>query len=43
MSIWLPKLEEHHELDAKRLNDQMRAQLSAVSRGDDRPVAETHP
>ena len=31
MSIWLPKLEEHHELDAKRLNDQTRAQLLAVS------------
>lgn len=31
MSIWLPKLEQHHELDAKRLNDHTRAQLLAVS------------
>lgn len=31
MGIWLPKLEQHHELDAKRLNDQTRAQLLAVS------------
>ena len=31
MSIWLPKLEEHHELDAKRLNDHTRAQLLTVS------------
>lgn len=31
MPIWLPKLEQHHELDAKRLNDHTRAQLLAVS------------
>ena len=31
MGIWLPKLEQHHELDGKRLNDQTRAQLLAVS------------
>jgi len=31
MQIWLPKLEHHHELDQKRLNDHTRAQLLAVS------------
>ncbi|TFB94916.1 transposase [Cryobacterium sp. HLT2-28] len=31
MPIWLPKLEDHHELDATRLTDQTRAQLLAVS------------
>ena len=31
MSIWLPKLEQHHELDIKRLNDHTRGQLLAVS------------
>lgn len=31
MSIWLPKLEQHHELDAARLNDHTRGQLLAVS------------
>lgn len=31
MTIWLPKLEKHHELDEKRLNKETRAQLLAVS------------
>ena len=31
MAIWLPKLEQYHELDVKRLNDHTRAQLLAVS------------
>ncbi len=31
MGIWLPKLEKHHELDEKRLNEGTRAQLLAVS------------
>ena len=31
MPIWLPKLEKHHELEAKRLNEGTRAQLLAVS------------
>src|SRR5690554_6949499 len=29
--IWLPKLEQHHELDVTRLNDHTRAQLLTVS------------
>jgi hypothetical protein len=31
MGIWLPKLEQHGELDKKRLNDKTRAQLLKVS------------
>jgi hypothetical protein len=31
MSLWLPKLEHHHELDEARLNDHTRAQLLRVS------------
>lgn len=31
MPIWLPKLEQHHELEATRLTDHTRAQLLAVS------------
>lgn len=31
MRIWLPKLEQHRELDAARLNEHTRAQLLAVS------------
>ena len=31
MPIWLPKLEQHHELDKARLNDHTRAQLLVVS------------
>lgn len=31
MSIWLPKLEQHHELDGKRLTEHTRAQLLTVS------------
>lgn len=31
MGIWLPKLEQHRELDSKRLNDHTRAQLLKVS------------
>jgi hypothetical protein len=31
MGIWLPKLEQHGELDKKRLNDKTRAQLLTVS------------
>ncbi|WP_427129139.1 integrase catalytic domain-containing protein [Pseudarthrobacter sp. S9] len=31
MAIWLPKLERFHELDQRRLNEQTRAQLLAVS------------
>ena len=31
MPIWLPKLEQHHELDVTRLNDHTRGQLLAVS------------
>lgn len=31
MPIWLPKLEQHHELDATRFTEQTRAQLMMVS------------
>lgn len=31
MPIWLPKLEQHRELDGKRLNEHTRAQLLTVS------------
>jgi hypothetical protein len=31
MGIWLPKLEQHHELDEKRLTEHTRAQLLRVS------------
>jgi len=31
MGLWLPKLEQHHELDKVRLNDHTPAQLLVVS------------
>jgi len=31
MGIWVPKLEQHGELDTKRLSDHTRAQLLTVS------------
>ncbi len=43
MGIWLPKLEKHHELDEKRLNEGTRAQLLAVSGATIDRLGETDP